>query len=72
LSRIFDDRGPLDGGRIVADSMFRLSESLRDGDGSYPFTGGRYRIDPKLLSVDGIHIVARREGFEGRRKVSTT
>ena len=48
-----------------------LSESFRDGDKSYPFTGGRYRIDPKLLSVDGIHIVARREGFEGRRKVST-
>ena len=52
LSRIFDDRGPLDGGHILADSMLDSLISHWRNNHRYLLTSGSYEFEPKVPFVD--------------------
>jgi hypothetical protein len=71
-SGIFDDRGRLDGPRIVADSIRSLSEIPRDGDWSYPFTAGCDGFESKVSPPTASAWVPAVRALKARREVQST
>ena len=68
LSRIFDDRGPLDGGHILADSMLDSLISHWRNNQRYLLTSGSYGFEPKVLFVDTHTRGGCRKARKGLRK----